>query len=348
MYLEKMKIQNFRNYEKQEINLSNKINIFYGDNAQGKTNIIESIFLMAFGKSFRTNKDKEMIMLKKDFTKINGIYEKKDRQEEIEILINNKKIVSHNGIKLKKLSELVGNLNIVIFTPEDINILKGGPSERRKFIDMMIGQVKPRYLYNLAMYNKTLEQRNSFLKNKIENDIMLDIWDEKLYEYGKIVNEYRKKYIEKISKKIQYVHDTITNEKIEIKYISECNNKDEFMKNLKIKRKIDKIRGYTSIGIHRDDFKIYIDKKEVNVYGSQGQNRTVVLSLKLTEIEIIKEEIGEYPILLLDDFMSELDEKRITKFLSNIKNIQVIITCTKNIKIDNSKSFKIEQGNIIA
>ena len=178
MYLEKMKIQNFRNYEKQEINLSNKINIFYGDNAQGKTNIIESIFLMAFGKSFRTNKDKEMIMLKKDFTKINGIYEKKDRQEEIEILINNKKIVSHNGIKLKKLSELVGNLNIVIFTPEDINILKGGPSERRKFIDMMIGQVKARYLYNLAMHNKTVEQRNSFLKNKIENDIMLVIWDE--------------------------------------------------------------------------------------------------------------------------------------------------------------------------
>ena len=144
MYLKSINIQNFRNYEQQEINLSKDINIFYGDNAQGKTNIIESIFLMAFGKSFRTNKDKEMIMLSKQFAKINGEYEKKDRMGEIEILLNNKKIVSHNGIKLKKLSELVGNLNIVIFTPNDINILREGPAERRKFLDMMIGQLKPR------------------------------------------------------------------------------------------------------------------------------------------------------------------------------------------------------------
>ena len=149
MYLKSINIQNFRNYEQQKINLSKDINIFYGDNAQGKTNIIESIFLMAFGKSFRTNKDKEMIMLSKNFLKINGEYEKKDRIGEIEILINNKKIVSHNGIKLNKLSELVGNLNIVIFTPDDINILKDGPSERRKFLDMMIGQLKPKYLYKL-------------------------------------------------------------------------------------------------------------------------------------------------------------------------------------------------------
>ena len=149
MYLKSINIQNFRNYEQQEINLSKDINIFYGDNAQGKTNIIESIFLMAFGKSFRTNKDKEMIMLSKQFAKINGEYEKKDRMGEIEILLNNKKVVSHNGIKLKKLSELVGNLNIVIFTPNDINILREGPAERRKFLDMMIGQLKPRYFINV-------------------------------------------------------------------------------------------------------------------------------------------------------------------------------------------------------
>ena len=333
MYLKSINIQNFRNYEQQEINLSKDINIFYGDNAQGKTNIIESIFLMAFGKSFRTNKDKEMIMLSKQFAKINGEYEKKDRMGEIEILLNNKKVVSHNGIKLKKLSELVGNLNIVIFTPNDINILREGPAERRKFLDMMIGQLKPRYLYNLSMYNKTLEQRNSFLKNKVENDEMLEIWDEKLYEYGKIINNYRNDFIQKISQKIQGIHDTITK---------------EIIKKLKSKRAIDKIRGYTSAGVHRDDFKIYIDKKEVNIYGSQGQNRTAVLSLKLSEIEIIKDDIGEYPILLLDDFMSELDEKRIKNFLTNIKNIQVIITCTKNIEIENSTSYNIQNGNIIA
>ena len=267
---------------------------------------------------------------------------------EIEILLNNKKIVLHNGIKLKKLSELVGNLNIVIFTPNDINILREGPAERRKFLDMMIGQLKPRYLYNLSMYNKTLEQRNSFLKNKVENDEMLEIWDEKLYEYGKIINNYRNDFIKKISQKIQSIHDKITKEIIEIEYLSDCDNKENFIKKLKSKRAIDKIRGYTSAGVHRDDFKIYIDKKEVNIYGSQGQNRTAVLSLKLSEIEIIKDDIGEYPILLLDDFMSELDEKRIKNFLTNIKNIQVIITCTKNIEIENSTSYNIQNGNIIA
>lgn len=347
MYLKKIKIQNFRNYKNQEIKFEKNINILYGDNAQGKTNILEAIFICAFGKSFRTNKEKELIKIDETFANIEIEYNKKDREGKIKVNLADKKNIFLNDIKLKKLSELLGNINIVIFTPDDINILKSGPSSRRRFLDMMIGQLRPGYIYNLNMYNKTIEQRNNFLKSNKKDENMLEVWDEKLSEYGNKIYKYREEFIEKIKSKIEKIHYEITNEKIEIKYISDCKDKKEYIEHLKRNRTIDYIKGYTSCGIHRDDFKIYIDGKEVNIYGSQGQNRTAILSLKLSEIQVIYDEIGEYPILLLDDFMSELDEKRISKFLTNIKDIQVIVTCTKNIKINNSISKKIENGNII-
>ena len=347
MYIDNLKIQNFRNYEYQEINLENKINIFYGDNAQGKTNIIESIFLSAFGKSFRTNKDKELIKKGEDFLKIQTHFQKKDRDGKVKIEISDKKNVFLNDVKLKKLSELLGNINLVIFTPDDINLLKSGPSLRRKFLDMMIGQLRPAYVLNLNLYLKTLEQRNNFLKQNIKNEEMLEIWDEKLSDYGTKVYLYRKEFIEKIKEKIVDIHSEITNEKIDIKYSSNCESKEIFLNNLKKQRKIDYIKGYTNSGVHRDDFSININDEPVNIYGSQGQNRTAILSLKLAELNVIYDEIQEYPILLLDDFMSELDEKRISNFLNNIKNIQVIITCTKNIEINNSISYNIVKGKII-
>ena len=347
MYIKNLEIENFRNYKNQKIEFDKNINIFYGDNAQGKTNIIESIFFTAFGKSFRTSKEKEVIKKGEDFTKINLEYQKKDRDGKIAILISDKKVVSVNGIKLKKLSELIGNVNIVTFTPDDINILKSGPSTRRRFLDMMIGQLKVSYIHNLNLYLKTLEQRNNYLKQRTNNDTMLEIWDEKLAEYGEYIYKLREEFIDKISKKIVNIHHNITNEDIKIKYISDSKSKEEILNKLKRNREIDKIKGFTSCGVHRDDFKIYINGDEVNIYGSQGQNRTAILSLKLAEIEVIYEEIGEYPILLLDDFMSELDEKRITSFLSNIENIQVIITCTKEIDINKSKLFNVKDGKII-
>lgn len=353
MYIKKIKLKNFRNYEEQEVKLDPNINIFYGDNGQGKTNIIESIFLCSIGKSFRTNKDKELIHLKEEFSSVEIEYEKKDRDGKIKIELNDKKNIIINGIKIKKLSELLGNIHTVIFTPEDINILKDGPQKRRKFLDIMIGQLRPNYIYYLNNYMKVLEQRNNYLKQiKIEKkpDELLEIWDEKLAEYGEKIFLYRNEYIEKIKNKINKIHEgIIKNEILKIEYISDCEQKEEYLKKLKNNEKIDKIKGYTTKGIHRDDFNIYINEELVNIYGSQGQNRTVILSLKIAELEIIYEEIGEYPILLLDDFMSELDEKRKMNFLETIKNTQVIITCTDKMNIPNLnyKLYNVKKGEII-
>lgn len=347
MYIDRLYMQNFRNYINQEVNLENKINIFYGDNAQGKTNILESIFVSSFGKSFRTNKEKELIKKDENFLKIQTHFNKNDRDGEVRIEISDKKNIYLNDVKLKKLSELLGNINLVIFTPDDINLLKSGPSLRRRFLDMMIGQLRPNYVLNLNLYLKTLEQRNNFLKQKMHNEQMLEIWDEKLAAYGEKVFNYRKEFITKVKEKIVSIHKEITNENIDIIYNSDLSNKDVFMQKLKKNRKIDYIKGYTNAGAQRDDFIININGEAVNVYGSQGQNRTAILSLKLAELNVIYEDIGEYPILLLDDFMSELDEKRISNFLNNIEDIQVIITCTKNIDIKNSVSHRVENGKII-
>ena len=354
MYIEKIRLQNFRNYENLEIDLNKNINIIYGENAQGKTNIIESIFLCAFGKSFRTSKEKEMIKFNEEKSLVEAFYQKKDRDGKIKIELGNKKQISLNGIKIKKLSELLGNINIVIFTPEDINILRDGPAKRRRFLDMMIGQLRPNYVYNLNMYTKTIEQRNNYLRQiKEENkpEEMLEIWDEKLAEYGEKVYIYRKEFIEKIYNKINEIHGNITDNKetLKIEFISNCDNKEKYLKLLKERRKLDIIKGFTTKGIHRDDFVIYINGKEVNIYGSQGQNRTVVLSLKIAELNVIYEEIGEYPILLLDDFMSELDEVRRKNFLNNIKNAQVILTCTEKIDLPEIEYnlYNIRKGEIV-
>ncbi len=353
MYINKIKLTNFRNYDEQKIELGPNINIFYGDNAQGKTNIIEAIFLCSIGKSFRTNKESELIKFNKDISSVYIEYEKSDRDGKIKIDLNNKKAIYTNGIRIKKLSELLGNINTVIFTPEDINILRDGPQKRRRFLDIMIGQLRPNYIHILNIYNKTLEQRNNYLKQIKENnksEEMLDIWDEKLAEYGEKIYIYRNEFIEKIKGKINIIHKKITNEKEEIKveYISNCVTKKEYLELLKTRRKLDIIKGFTTKGIHRDDFFIYINNQLVNVYGSQGQNRTVVLSLKISELQVIYDEIGEYPILLLDDFMSELDENRRKNFLENIENTQVIITCTDKINIDNLdyKEFNVINGKI--
>ena len=354
MWIKKIKINKFRNYNYQEINLEKKINIFYGENAQGKTNIIEAIFLSSMGKSFRAKKDKEMIMLGKESSNIELEYEKKDRDGKIKIELGNKKIVYINGIKIKKLSELLGKINVVIFTPDDINILKGGPQNRRRFLDIMISQLRPNYMYNLNLYLKTLEQRNNYLrqiKEENKNENMLDIWDEELSNYAINIYNYRNEFIEKIKNKIKNIHAEITNhkEEIEIEYLSECVSKEKYLDLLKQRRKLDIIKGYTTKGIHRDDFNIYINKKELGIYGSQGQHRTAILSLKLAELNIVKDEIGESPILLLDDFMSELDEKRRKNFLEKIENVQVIITCTEKIDIENKKVlvYNVKSGEII-
>ncbi len=354
MWIKNIKIKNFRNYEKEEINLEKNINIFYGENAQGKTNIIEAIFLCSLGKSFRAKKDLEMIKLNEENSMVEIEYEKSDRDGKIKIELGNKKNIYLNGIKIKKLSELLGNLNIVIFTPDDINILKGGPQNRRRFLDIMISQLRPNYMHILNLYLKTIEQRNKYLrqiKEENKDEKLLEIWDEKLAEYATKICEYREEFLEKIIEKIKKIHNNITNgkEEIELEYITECKNKENYLKLLKERKKLDIIKGFTTKGIHRDDFMIYINKKEINVYGSQGQNRTAMLSLKLAELQVIYDEIGEYPILLLDDFMSELDKNRRKNFLENIKDTQVIITGTEKLDIENLKylEYNVSNGKVI-
>ena len=354
MWIKNIKIKNFRNYNQEEINLEKNINIFYGKNAQGKTNIIEAIFLCSLGKSFRAKKDNEMIKLNEKNAIVEIEYEKSDRDGKIKIEIGNKKNIYLNGIKIKKLSELLGNLNIVIFTPDDINILKGGPQNRRRFLDIMISQLRPNYMHILNLYIKTMEQRNNYLrqiKEEHKDENLLEIWDEKLAEYAIKIYEYRKEFIEKIIKKLDIIHKNITNEEeqIELEYVTECDSKEKYLKLLKERRKLDIIKGFTTKGVHRDDFMIYINKKDIKIFGSQGQNRTAMLSLKLAELQVIYDEIGEYPILLLDDFMSELDKTRRKNFLENIEGTQVIITGTEKLDIENLEylEYNVSNGKVL-
>ncbi len=351
MYIKTIKLNNFRNYSNQKIELKKGINLFIGDNAQGKTNILEAIFLCAIGKSFRAKKEKELIKIGEDRANIEIEFEKSDRQGKIKIELEDKKSVLVNDIKQNKLSDILGNINIVMFSPDDIEILKSGPTKRRRFLNILISQLRPKYVYCLNMYLKALEQRNNYLRQiKLENKSkeMLEIWDEKLAEYASYVYEYRNEFVEKIKSKISKIHNDITDnkEEIKIKYITDCVEKEKYLQSLKNSWEQDIQKGYTGKGVHRDDLYIFINGKQVNVYGSQGQNRTVILSLKLAELEIIYEEIGEYPILLLDDFMSELDGKRRENLLKSISNTQILITCTDEFTISEKmcKIFFISNG----
>ena len=326
MYIKRIKLENFRNYDNLDINFSKDFNLIYGNNAQGKTNILEAIYILALGKSFQTNKDQELIKIGKEKAIIELEYERKDREGKIKLEITEKKNFYINGIKQKRVSDIIGKLNIVLFYPDNINIIKQGPAERRKFLDIMISQLKPNYIHILNRYLKTLEQRNAYLKQiKFENKEknILDIWDERLSELSSQIYEYRKIYIDKIEEKIKDIHNNITN----------CGYQNE---------------GFTSTGIHRDDFEIKINNKDISIYGSQGQQRTAVLSLKITELNIICDEVEEEPILLLDDFMAELDENRRTNLTKAIKNNQVFITCTDKISIDNKNNsiFYVENAKI--
>lgn len=351
MYIKKIKLENFRNYEIEEIEFDKNVNIIYGDNAQGKTNILESIFICSLGKSFRTNKEKELINKEKEYAKIKMISSKEDRDISVDLEIKEKKKFSVNGISIKKISDILGKNYIVLFTPEDIAILKNEPSKRRRFLNIMISQLRPMYVHLLNQYNKIIEQRNIYLKQiKIEGKSTenLDIWDEQISKIGTKIYKYRKEFIEKINDKIYEIHlkTTENKEKIKIKYISNIGK--NYLENLKKNKKSDIEKGYTQIGIHRDDFEIYINDNLVSIYGSQGQKRTTIISLKLAEANVIYEEIGERPVILLDDFMSELDKKRIQGLFENIKDNQVIITCTDSFKINNSKYklFKVTNAKV--
>lgn len=356
MFIEEIYLKNFRNYDEQRITFNENINVFYGNNAQGKTNILEALYFCALGRSFRTYKESELIRFKNSQSKIYVKYEKNQRENEIEISLSkkNSKIIKLNGIKLNKNSELVGNINLVIFSPDDIMILKQGPALRRKFLDILISQLKPKYLYELSEYNKIVDQRNASLKAKQMET--LEIWDEQLANQTEKIYKYRRKYIEKLQDKLKEIHPNLTNQKenINIVYKTRFANKSDFLTVLKENRNLDLLRGYTSEGAHREDFEIVINDKSLSLYGSQGQHRTAILALKIAEMSIIKDEIGENPVLLLDDVTSELDAERIMAIFEIVKDYQVLITCTDMnsiLKFDcltkNIKLYNINDGHVV-
>ncbi len=358
MYVESLALKNFRNYEKLEIHFSDKINIIHGDNAQGKTNILEAVFMAATTKSHRGSKDKDIIRFDKDDSHIRLNLKKREVSHRIDMHLRKAKPkgVAIDGLPIRRSTELFGLINIIMFSPEDLSVVKNGPGERRRFMDMEICQISRIYYSNLLRFNKILDQRNNLLKQiifKPEMKDTLDTWDDQLVEAGSSIIKERRNFIDMMNDIIQEVHDHLSSgkEKIELRYEPNVEEKD-FAKVLKEKRKLDLKNTITMTGPQRDDFGIFINGNDVRIYGSQGQQRTAALSLKLAEIEIVKKVINDNPILLLDDVMSELDSLRRDALLETMNDIQTIITCTgyddfirQRIKVD--KIYKINNGRIV-
>ncbi len=361
MYIKYLQLYNYRNYNYLNLELGPSANVFIGDNAQGKTNILESIYYCGFGKSHRTNKDKELIKWNEEKSAISIYIVKKrlDKKIDINILRNGKKGITINSIKIKKISDLIGSFNVVMFSPEDLRIIKESPGVRRRFMDMELCQIDKKYYYSLVQYNKVLQERNVLLRNRNLDKSMLDIYDIQLATFGKYIFNKRCDYVDKLNQYGSEIHKDITSNKenIYFKYISAVKNKDDIEKQLlsllKEYRQKDMERGTTSVGIHRDDLSIYINKIEVKNYGSQGQQRTAVLTMKFSSLSILRDLTGEAPVLLLDDVLSELDFNRKRYILKSIKDVQTIITCTGVDEIEeylnqDAKIFKVMDGNIIS
>lgn len=360
MYIKEISLRDFRNYENLDVQFHNKVNIFLGQNAQGKTNLLESIYITSMGKSFRTGKDREMVRFGSEFFRVKATAVKEDDLVvEIAVTKDGKKGIKIDGVKAKKMAELLENVYIVVFSPEDLRIVKDEPEKRRKFIDRELCQIKPSYFNNLNQYKKVLSQRNAYLKEYEINDSILDIWDMQLAEYGSKIIEHRTEFIKKLNVISSLIHKDITNKKEELEVIYEpnieyCKNLSEiFYKELKLNRANDIRRRTTGKGPHKDDLKLLSNGIDIRNFGSQGQQRTAALSLKLSEIKLIEEETGENPILLLDDVLSELDRERQNYLINSLSDIQVFITTTEiseevEFKLGNIKYFDIENGKIIS
>lgn len=355
MHIRSLALKNFRNYENLEIDFHRGINMIYGNNAQGKTNILEALFLAATTKSHKNAKDREMIRLGSDEAHIRVILEKKGSEQKIDMQLRKSrgKGIAVNGSRIKKSSELMGILNVVFFSPEDLNIIKNGPDVRRRFIDMELCQLDPVYFHDLSAYRKALVQRNKLLKQIYYDASLkgtLDIWDEKLVEYGKRIISARKKFNRNLTEFVEEISSELTGGKETIRSDYSPNTEEESYENdLKSARESDLRLFSTSRGPHRDDLLFYDNGTDLKKFGSQGQQRTGALSLKLAQIRLVKMITGDTPVLLLDDVMSELDRSRQNYLLDSIKDIQTIITCTgleefvnSNLTLD--KIFYIENG----
>ena len=363
MIVKDLYLKNFRNYSEEKIDFSPSVNIIYGNNAQGKTNILEGIYLFSMGKSIRTHHDEELIKFGENeaYLNMNFFGGKRDINAEMFIKKNNRKRFLINEIAVKRNSDLVGKFNVVYFGPECMNIIKSGPMSRRKNIDILISQLKKNYFVCISDYKKTLESKTALLKNENIDKITLDILNERLINLTVELTKYRFFYIKKIEEIARKIQNEIShgNENLEIKYVSCCGDFEEFNEEAIRKKTEEKFKkNYereiflreVSVGAHRDDIEYFINGKNVKMFGSSGQQKTVALVQKIAEVNLIFEEIGEYPVLLLDDIMSELDLLRQSYILTQIKNMQIIITTTDKGKFNllpESRIIKIEEGRLV-
>ncbi|MBA2174729.1 DNA replication/repair protein RecF [Halobacillus locisalis] len=368
MYIQELSLRSYRNYDQLSLSFDHKINVIIGENAQGKTNLMEAIYVLAFARSHRTPRDKELIQWDAEYGKIKGSIFKRNRRFPLEIVLSNKgKKAKLNHIEQKRLSDYIGALNVVMFAPEDLNLVKGSPQVRRRFIDMEIGQIQPTYIYHLGQYQKILRQRNHLLKElqrKREADLtMLRVLTDQLIEHAATIVDRRFRFLQLLREWATPIHEGISRnlEQLEIAYdasvkVSEAMDLETLKSTYQEKftdietKEVE--RGTTLAGPHRDDLVFFVNGKDVQTYGSQGQQRTTALSLKLAEIELIHSEVGEYPILLLDDVLSELDDYRQSHLLHTIQGkVQTFVSTTSIDGIEHdalkeAEIFHVKEGTI--
>ncbi len=337
MKVKKIELFNYRNYLNTQVEFGDGLNVIKGHNAQGKTNLIEAVYFCAVGKSFRATREKEIINWNKDIAKIKVVIEKEIGKKTIEIFFskNQKKTIKIDGLPIKKIGELMGELNAVFFAPDELKLIKDSPEDRRRFMDVSLSQTYKDYFYTLSKYNKLLQSRNKCLKTYSDESSlkqMLAIYDAQIAEVMIKIKKYRKSFIEKLSPYAKMVHQYLTSKKedIGLDYVGiEENTAQEIANCLKNNFEKDLKLGYTSYGVHRDDIKVSVNNVDVRAFGSQGQQRTCALSMKLAELEIIKQDTSKVPILLLDDVLSELDDDRKIKLLKFCTKAQTLLTCTE-------------------
>ncbi|MCD7908203.1 MAG: DNA replication/repair protein RecF [Clostridium sp.] len=359
MIIESIELKNYRNYEELHMELNEGTNILYGDNAQGKTNILEAVYVCCTSKSHKNAKDRDIIRFDQDESHIKMQIRKNDVPYRIDMHLkkNKPKGIAINGMPIRRASELFGIANVVCFSPEDLNIIKNGPSERRRFIDMELCQLNKLYVHSLVQYNKVLVQRNKLLKElafRPDYEETLDVWDMQLVNYGKEVMEYRRDFVGRLNEMIHGIHARLSGQKEDLKICYEPDtDSGQFEEALKRSRPQDMKQKTTLCGPHRDDISFFVNGIDIRKFGSQGQQRTAALSLKLSELELVKQLIHDRPILLLDDVLSELDAGRQNHLLNAINDIQTIITCTglddfvnNRFKID--KIFKVIDGAVVS
>jgi len=349
MIIEKVELRNFRNHKDSVLELSDGVNVLVGKNAQGKTNLLEAVFLTCVGRGWRTNKDKEMINFDFDSARVLTSVRRAFGRVAVEINLSRtaKKTIKINGIPIQRMGELLGQVNCVFFSPDELRLVKDAPADRRRFLDIDISQIDKAYFYGLLKYNKLLQQRNALLKSKTE-DIQrgLDIWDAEFAKAGEFIVAKRVEFVGKLGAGVVKIHNYLTcgKEQINVSYEDITGG---LLAQVQAAREKDLRLRTSTVGPHRDDIKITIDGKDVRSFASQGQQRTVALSLKLAELEIFKALTGEMPVLLLDDVFSELDADRQARLVKLLSKCQSIITAVDFAEGGrDAKIFKIEDGSV--